>query len=63
MKISKIDEIQYKVDESKFLKRTSDHYFFELFNKIEKKCPLKIPDTIFIGGTTVTNWYFTSSKT
>eukprot|EP00347_Sterkiella_histriomuscorum_P002921 403366282 len=53
---------QSKIDETKFLKKSSETYFFEIFNKLKKKCPVLIPDTIFVGGGTFISWYFTSNK-
>ncbi|CDW78909.1 UNKNOWN [Stylonychia lemnae] len=51
-----------KMDESRFLRKSSDTYFFEIFNKLKKKCAILVPDTIFVGGGTFLSWYFTSKK-
>ena len=51
-----------KTDESKYQVRSSETYFFEIFNKNKKKCPMLIPDSIFLTGGTFTSWYFTSKK-
>jgi hypothetical protein len=44
------------------MRKDSETYFFEIFNKHKKKCPILIPDTIFASGGTVSAWYFTSKK-
>ncbi|CDW76483.1 UNKNOWN [Stylonychia lemnae] len=49
-----------KPHENQYSKKTSETYFYEIFNKQEKKCPLKIPDTIFVSGNAIISWYFSS---
>ena len=51
-----------RVDESQFLCRHSEQQFFEIFNKLKKKCPILIPDTLFVAGGTISTWYFTSKQ-
>ena len=48
---------------SKYHVKTSNTYFFEIFKKADRKCPILIPHTIIVEGGSVSQWYFTSIKT
>ena len=48
---------------SKYLVKTSNTYFFEIFKKSDRKCPILVPHTIIVEGGSVRQWYFTSVKT
>ena len=49
-------------NETQWLKKTSEQFFFEVFNKLHKKCPVLIPDTVFVAGGAISHWYFSSKK-
>ena len=43
-------------------RKTSTLDFFEIFNKLKRKCAVLIPNTIIVNGGSVLAWYFTSKK-
>lgn len=44
------------------MRKDSETYFFEIFNKQNFKCSMLIPDTAFVSGGLIASWYFTSKK-